>query len=1307
MLKTTVVQAGTPMKFVVSAITMAVFLATFAVSSAQADDLEIYQKPTAGKKTLIMMLDSSGSMNAQDGTGKKRIDRLKEGMYAVLNSNDSRLTEVVMGVGNFSSKGDSRTGQILVPAARLGEVGSAQRLALRNAVAGLKENGFTPSAHAYAEAAAYLMGTTTAGATNPVVTSVGTTTTTTTTTYPIVKKEKYKATTSTTTVNTPIGCHGVGRKRCTGTTTETTVNNYKCDQNKSSPDFSTEIWQCRNGSNWSSTGTIPAPPTPASTVIDGMVDGSYVDPSDSNSTIYYMNDNTQPQVTSVDTTTYANETNYTLDNSDSGFNQSVDSSKDLAVPDSPHYRSPLPDVANRATCDGQGIYFLSDGQPNKGGGSHEDTKTIMGHALKTTFTCPTTGGLTDTNDGNGVSGWKCMGKFAQAMYNKDTNPTGVSIVTAFVGFGSDFSSMGSQDVRNACHLGSSLKGDDCSPDSSTNANPVSGYGNGGFYIADTAEKVTDSVFNFIGRLGDDAIRPLVTGAATIPIDGFNPNGFQPFGYLRMLEPNPAKPSFLLWRGNIKKYDLSGGAMVSKDTTTPVLNANGELVDGTTDLWNDSTGDGGKIDKGGAYEKVSMPTKTLSKLRSLFTDAGFVRSNGDLGSVAKGEELTRITSASTSFLGTSSGYDAGTPKGAMPVSLSLSQKLNLINYLGYVIPLNSTTLPSDTELTNSLTETPWLSMGGSIHAQPIQLSYSSKLNTDGSLMKPTDDDPYPRIESVLYGSMEGALHLVNAETGVEQMAFVPKEILANDTASGALRVGAQDASATPQTPSQGVDGPWVADPAYKASKGATPRLIASRMNVYGGLRMGGSSYYGLDLSNKSDDTVTPKLLFRIGPDIPAYSQMGQSWSKPVLANVRYGGVITRVMLIGGGYDTGYESSSFRPSSSAAGNTVYMVHATTGELIWHAKTTDNAHLTHSIPGRVSAIDRDQDGLIDSIYFADLGGQVFRADFNNKHGTSTSKFGVRVTRLADLATTTQKANGTNPRFYEAPTVTVHDHGTKTFALITAASGDRSSPLDVIDVSLGGKGLRSQPVNNVYGIVDRDVARPDLIKLNSAGTTYVSQDGVSAYAAMTQDVTLSNLQKDPQVNLSGVIGDAFVATSSADTVTKKDGWYRSLSSTFEGVEKANGTYRYPGGFKAFEEQIALTGKLYVPVYDPQGTGVPSGNPCDPRVVGETDLQTYCLPYGVCLVKAGANVGQKDSSAESLSGARFTSDTVPKNDNAIGGGIRGISLGYDGSPSGSDSDCEGFTIIGNTAGTGSWNCKRKLVPIRWYEKQPNNSKVQ
>src|SRR5690606_14261222 len=88
-----------------------------------------------------------------------RLTRVKDGIYALLNSNNPILNSVRIGLGNYSADSQSNTGRILVPAVELGDVGSDQRKALKLAVKNLEAKLGTPTAAAYAEAAAYLMGT--------------------------------------------------------------------------------------------------------------------------------------------------------------------------------------------------------------------------------------------------------------------------------------------------------------------------------------------------------------------------------------------------------------------------------------------------------------------------------------------------------------------------------------------------------------------------------------------------------------------------------------------------------------------------------------------------------------------------------------------------------------------------------------------------------------------------------------------------------------------------------------------------------------------------------------------------------------------------------------------------------------------------------------------------------------------------------------------------------------------------------------------------------------------------------------------
>ncbi|MFJ0259668.1 PilC/PilY family type IV pilus protein [Acinetobacter baumannii] len=1236
-------------------------------SVVQASDLQIYASPTAGKKTIVMMLDTSGSMT-NNSYGENRLAMLKNGMNAFLASNNPVLNDTRVGLGNFSADGDSRSGQILVAAAPLGDASTlntmgSQRYKLKQAVASLTASGYTPSAHAYAEAAAYLMGTTTLKNINL--------------------------------VDAPIYFSYVTYDRRGRVIT----NYHACTE------WNTEGTICNS---WDSS-SLSNPP-----VISGLQQAS-------------CTANIGWQLLSG--TCYKKTGLITINNLDSGFNKSISESKNT---DQSQYNSPLPAVANRQSCDGQGIYFLSDGEPNK----TTDTRSasIMSTALGSTFGADfnCSGGLSNTT---ADSGWACMGEFAKRLFDKTKNPAGVSIQTAFVGFGSDFSSLSSSDVKNACRLSSRTQfdrgGDDlCSPNQTTNAITAPGYGNGGFFSTQSAQGVTDSVIAFINNLDKVPLEPLTTGAISVPYDALNPKNLQEYGYLRAFEPNPAN-TYLTWRGNLKKYHvvLSGANAGAFEANSGglVYNASGAFRTGTKDYWNSSTyTDGGKVFLGGSYANVPLPiagqpetrdaegniTKyyyaVQSKIRNLFTDVSAVAADGSLTKIStSGTNLLKIPAAppegtnpfdtvantASYVLGK---FDPSTGQNilkAFPISL----KLKILNYLGYSTDINATTLPSSLVTSNE----PYLSMGGSIHSLPVQLTYNGTLDDNGNLTS-------AREQSILYGTMEGGLHIVDASSGIEQMVFVPADILNDSVASKALVVGQSDASA----PAHGMDGAWVSDPAYNittvgSGSSAVSKVTAKQMNIYGGMRMGGSSYYGLDVLSPT----SPKLLFRIGADQTDYSRMGQSWSKPVLANIRYNGSIRRVLIVGGGYDQCYEKPNITltdacfTNGKAKGNAVYIIDAKTGQRLWWTSdtgsNTDNANMKHSIVSRISTLDRDADGLVDHLYFGDLGGQIFRVDLNNnqtKTNSTYSSFGVRVVRLANLATNDSTYDGTNdytggnaPRFYEPPTVTIHDYGIHTFITVGIASGDRSTPLDVYPLTgregmLPASALSGRPVNNVYGIIDRDFVKKNLMSLTDNQLE-------------TKDITRTGLRKNPQILRTGEtrVAQIFFPT----TGVGKGGWYRSLSSTSDGTEKANNSFRIKGGLKAFEEPMAITGNLIIPVYDPQGTGIVAADPCLPRVVGETDRQTYCLPFGACLNSDGSIDQNKEnhSGFETQTGTNCPVGASECNKNVIGSGIRSVTFVPTEDNPPTTNSCGKLKLSGNENGTGEWQCTSHLLPVRWYER--------
>lgn len=1357
------------------------FTATLLVASSvvQASDLQIYAVPTAGKKTIVMMLDTSGSMgNSDTGQTGSRLTRLKAGMNAFLDSNDATLSNVSVGLGHYSL--GSKRGKILVPAAPLGAVGSAHRTALRTAVDGLTASGYTPTAHAYAEAAAYLMGTTTRS-------------------EAIIQKDLYKRVTTQEFVryecqnstrphlnpdnntcyqyNTGFGggyqsasdaysCPPVGAPAFRNIGTSSGANKKRCyidgqvnDNNPSSNYRAANVSKvCTNSSypylnasndrcyQYQGFSGNTETPTTITQPIDTYYQCVSWRTTDFPNGVQYCGSGTNSQRTSTNATywtnlgsvepsdfagdgtdtqsgviySYRNEIQLGA-NADSGFADSVESSKSGT-----NYISPLPAAADRVSCDGQGVYILSDGEANRS--STARSTAIMSAALGssgTGFSCPSSGGLTNLAP-DGESAWHCMGEFAKKLFDRTTNPAGVSIQTAFVGFGNDFNAMAQPHVQQACKLSSRTQADrngndTCSPGQpTTHALASPGYGNGGFFTTQSAQGVTASVIAFINNLGAAPLAPLTTGAISVPSDALSPSGFQPYGYLRALAPDP-QGGKLVWAGNLKRYKVltsgtNAGAFGAADGSTLVYNTDGSFRSGTKDLWNSiavynnkSYNDGGIIGLGGAYSRLPMPisgqTENLTvsppqyefkaepdALRKLYTDVS-ATGGATLAGAGNGANLLRIPEGPLPATGVPAYVLGKFGNQTTLQDMPLLAKQKLLNYLGYSVPLDATATALPTTL--ALSPAPHVAMGGSIHSFPVQLTYSGTLDASGNLTS-------TRSQSILYGTMEGGLHIVDSETGKEQMVFVPAELLRNSVASKALVKGEADINA----PQAGLDGAWVADSLYTAQKSSSPStdsvVKARKMNVYGGLRMGGESYYGLDVL----DPDTPKFLFRVGRDQSDFSRMGQSWSKPVLANIRHNNVIKRVMIVGGGYDQCYENPRFSLGSTVAntdfpdttcnnkseaqGNAVYVIDADTGARLWWASSTgastNNANMTHSIVSRISTIDRDSDGLVDHLYFGDLGGQVFRADLNNTAGTTTANFGKRVVRLANLATTTAGAalaDGKNPRFYEAPTVTIHDQGATTFMLIGLASGNRSTPLDVTptigrDGMLPTTALSDRLVNNVYGVIDRDFIKRDLI----TGTPTLS----------TQNVDLQTMQINPQL-LAGNVPDVFIGASAT-----KNGWYRSLSSNSLGVERTANGFRVAGGMKAFEEPIALTGNLIVPVYDPQGTGIAPQNPCLPRVVGETNRQRYCLPFGACLTTTGT----VNTTADADTGFQTKTTGCPTgvsecNDKTLGGGIVGITPApIEDSTSGS---CPDFTIAGNSAGSGRWQCIPTINPTRWYEK--------
>ena len=743
------------------------------------------------------------------------------------------------------------------------------------------------------------------------------------------------------------------------------------------------------------------------------------------------------------------------------------------------------------------------------------------------------------------------------------------------------------------------------------------FGAGGFYYAENVADIQNSIINFVKKV-EVNIDPVLTGAPTLPIDSLNPTTLQPYGYYSTIEPNVTKP-YQLWLGNLNKYRVLNGELYSASSLEKLLTEAGTLNQIASGFWD-----------GGTLGKLNLQHTETKTNRIVYTNRKI-----DGSAAASTNSLSPVTLDSLLSPDASLGYLKNDPK-----------KNYWLNALGYRV--------GETDVVNSLSDLEGKSqlrhLGAVLHSTPILLTQEGKVNVDLTTTS--------RKDYLLYGSTQGVLHVVDTSTGEETFSFIPSEMMENQPKGfieNSLTGGGSE------NLFYGIDGAWTAYTQYVTKKDGTLTVgdsgrsseeeidkddddkdttgnVSTKNNlkgkqwVYGGLRMGGRSYYGLDLS----DLSAPKLKLHIDPsakDAKAELQrMGQSWSKPTIGYVNWGGQRKLVMFVGGGYDAkgdvdckidttktnkGYECPTYHQTNKV-GAGVYMFDAENGDLLWWSSSdqpagsdskirfTANTDLQYSVASQINAIDRNGDGLIDHLYFGDLAGQAFRVDLNNALKVSADSdensqdviaakdnFGKRVVTL--FSEMKASVDGLKPRFYEMPSVSIHTdnvpraNATNTdadkpsgarFAVVSFSSGNRSAPL-----------TENSPKDGVFVAFDKDVTNANLFKDN--------------FKINSENLALKDLVLNTGVSY------------------RENGWRSYFSN------KA-------GSFKGMNDLYTLDNMLYVNVFHKDGDGT-SGQ-CGAGVRGDSYLFQYCLPYGKC--------------------SFYGPDTKEVNKVKIGVGILGTGLG-------------------------------------------------
>ncbi|MCG8537231.1 MAG: pilus assembly protein PilY, partial [Pseudomonadales bacterium] len=509
---------------------------------------------------------------------------------------------------------------------------------------------------------------------------------------------------------------------------------------------------------------------------------------------------------------------------------------------------------------------------------------------------------------------------------------------------------------------------------------VASNGGGGYYTASSSADLL-AAFQEILRTTLNIDTTFVSPGVTV--NSFNRLTHRNEIYFSLFQPQETPH----WPGNLKRYKItSSGSILDANDVDAIDASTCYFKDDAVSYW-DTIQDGNDTAEGGAARQ--LPSYSARNLYTYYSGS----SSTNLNNSANHISITNKANISKSMLSIDGESDA--------------YHENLINW----VRGKDVNDADDDNVTDEDRD----QLSDPLHSAPYLVIYGG-----------TDDDP---DITVFYGDNEGMLHAIDASDGEEIFAFAPEEVLSNfDTLY--KNSGADDHP-------YGLDGPvtaWVKD-------GNANSIIESdeddHVYVYVGMRRGGRNYYALDVTDRN----SPKFLWKITGGSGDFTNMGQSWARPIKTKINVSGTSREVLIISGGYDDAQDSVNIRTPDSI-GNSIYIVDAEDGSLIWKAGDGGTYDLNlgdmdYSIPATVRAIDTNSDGYADQMYVGDMGGQLWRFDIRNGNAASSLVTGAVIADLGGATTATAR------RFYHEPDVSQTVKNSQQQLTVAIGSGYQAHPL------------------------------------------------------------------------------------------------------------------------------------------------------------------------------------------------------------------------------------------------------------------------
>lgn len=618
-------------------------------------------------------------------------------------------------------------------------------------------------------------------------------------------------------------------------------------------------------------------------------------------------------------------------------------------------------------------------------------------------------------------------------------------------------------------------------------------GGGGSHEADTANDLV-GVFKDILTEVLDFETGFTAPAATV--NQFNRLTHRDDIYFAMFKPE----SSARWAGNLKRFrvgkDGSGGGEVlirDRDGAPAIDESSGYFFSSARSWWpeRDAGGnaiaepDGSSVVRGGAANQLSLTSRDGAGARRVYTWAGLAAGVPSIG-VDLTDAAQALSESNASITDDLLGIAGMAPNAAE----QSAYRQSLLQWARGVDVLDEDQDGSDDDIRAH--------MGDPMHAQPLVVNYADS-SADGTR------------SIVFLATNEGFVHAIDTETGAEEYAFMPSELLSN------LNTFMRNRS---EGHPYGLDGPLSL---YRTDDNGDSIINGSdKAYLYLAMRRGGQQYYALDISSPD----APRLAWAIQGGTggtAGFEEMGQSWSRMSPVSIAFNGQRRDVLIFGGGNDVGQDPVHSDPvhalSTAVAGRAVYIVDALNGDLLWSGQGQMGGSqrfdgMEYSFPANLRSIDVNRDGLVDQIYAADTGGQLWRFDLAKQHESGSLMKGGIIAKLGDSPAEHQR------RFFTEPDVSlINDEGQQVLT-IGIGSGWRAHPLDDV-------------IEDRFFVVRQASVR-------RAPAVYGKDDGVSG-SGVTGPITVADLEP---------------VAGKLTPPTNKYGWYLELPEKGEKVLGSSVTF-------------------------------------------------------------------------------------------------------------------------------------------------------